>query len=107
MKAKLIFALACASMLFACGNHGVALHWTASVLRYPSEILTYQVYRASSGGAFQLIAGGISGTTYLDQSVAIGGSPQTYQYEVKAFDAALAPGSQLSEPSNIFTVTVP
>jgi len=61
------------------GNHSVSLSWLAST---SSNIVAYNVYRATvSTGPFTKI-GNVAGTTFTDSSVQTG----TYFYEVTAVD---------------------
>ena len=64
------------------GAHTVFLNWTAS----PTGGVTYNVYRATSSGAYTTPSNsGITGTSFADCSVTPG---QTYYYVVRAVDSS-------------------
>ena len=58
------------------GNGQVALNWTAS-----SGASSYNLYRSTSSGTEQLVAAGITGTSYTNTGLTNG---STYYYEVTA-----------------------
>ncbi len=61
----------------------------------------YNVYRAVSGGSYQLLNGSVNTpTTFADSTVKNG---VVYKYEVTSVDAE---GNE-SAPSNVYTATIP
>ncbi len=66
------------------GNGSVDLSWTPPASDGGSAITAYDVYRGTSSGGEMLLAGGVSGTTYHDASLANG---TTFFYQVTAVNA--------------------
>jgi hypothetical protein len=81
-------------------TYSVDLAWAAPVSS-ADPVAGYKVYRATGGGSYTLLTSStVTGTTYVDASVASG---TTYSYEVTSVDAS---GVE-SVPSNIWTGTIP
>lgn len=81
-------------------GYQVALNWNAPT-NSGVAVTGYNVYRAASGDAYQLLNSSVNKpTTYTDTTVQGGAS---YTYEVMSVDAA---GAQ-SNPSNVYTAAIP
>lgn len=82
------------------GSYQVNLNWQAPASS-SDPVTGYNIYRAASGGSYQLLNPSVNTpTTYTDSSVQAG---TTYTYEVMSVDAQ---GSE-SAPSNVYTAAIP
>ena len=80
--------------------HSVNLNWNAPG-NSPNPVVGYNVYRAVSGGAMQLMnSSPVAQTAYVDNTVASG---STYNYVAKSVDN----NGMESTPSNQIAVTIP
>jgi hypothetical protein len=84
----------------SAGSYKVSLTWTAPASS-ADAVAGYNIYRATSSGAYQLLNTSVNApTSYTDSNVQSGA---TYNYEVMSVDAE---GNQ-SSPSNVYTATIP
>ncbi len=84
----------------APASYQVELSWDAPTSS-SDPVAGYHIYRANSGGAYQLLNSSVNPpTTYTDTTAQAGA---TYNYEVKSVDAS---GVE-SAPSNVYTAAIP